>query len=76
MKNEERKKRKKQKPTEQQQRERQSVTGTRLLAEPSSGRHHIQLSFLLFTDDNVFDIILYTSRAKEFSLNLHYTLLL
>ena len=36
----------------------------------------IQSSFVLFTDDTVFDITLYTSRANEFPFNPHYTLLL
>ena len=32
------------------------MTGTQLLTEPSSRRHHIQSSFLLFTDYTVFDL--------------------
>ena len=66
------------KKTENQQsntKERQSVTGTQLLAEPSSGQHRIQLSFELFPNDTVI-INLYTSGAKEFWVNPHYALVL
>ena len=41
------------------------MSGTQLLSEPSSRRHRIQLSFVLFTDNTVFDITLYTSRGKR-----------
>ena len=64
------------KPTEQHQRKRQSVTGTHLLTEPSSGWHGIQSSFVLFSDDTIFDNTLYTSSVKSFFANPHYALLI
>ena len=74
MKGEERKVKKKNQQSNTK--EKQSITGTRLLAEPSSVRHQIQPSFKLFTNDTVFTINLYTSGAKEFCPNPHYVLLL
>ena len=56
--------------------DKQSVTGTQLLAELSYGRHCIQPSFEFFTNDTVFAINLYTSGAKVFPPNPYYALLL
>ena len=56
--------------------DRQSITGTQLLAEPSFGLHRIQPSFKLFTNDTFFAVNLCISGAKEFSHNPNYALVL